>query len=75
MKKKNKRKCKRPFMRIGFGVLALAFTLFGAIPLIMGRQFYRNWRGEWVFVPISLCIGAFFLFLVIFKWEKFENMK
>jgi hypothetical protein len=75
MKKKDKKKWKRSVMRIGFGALALAMTLFGVIPLIMGRQFYRNWRGEWVLAPLALFIGAFFLFLVIFKWEKFVDYK
>jgi hypothetical protein len=39
--------------------------------LVENILFYATWRGALVFAPIAVIAGALFLYLVVFKWEKF----
>ena len=66
MKKKSKK------IYQSFAVLiALCVIATGLGPLLIkGDLFYSNWWGGLVFVPITIIVGIFFLYLVIFKWDK-----
>jgi hypothetical protein len=67
---------KKLFIRSGLILAAFVMIGTGLIPLILkGDLFYSNWWGGLVFAPLALIIGVFFLYLVLFKFEKIEKMK
>ena len=70
-----KRSTKKFLVRFGAILVALMVTGTGLIPLVFKRDiFYSNWRGTLVFGPLAVLIGLFFLYLIVFKWEKLEKM-
>ena len=70
-----KKSTKQFFVRFGAILVALMITGTGSIPLVFKRDlFYSNWRGALVFAPFAVIIGIFFLYLILFKWEKLDKM-
>ncbi|MBU2578211.1 hypothetical protein KKA69_05310 [Patescibacteria group bacterium] len=61
----------------GFAVLiSFAVIATGIRPLIIKNDmFYNNWWGGLVFAPLTIIVGLFLLYLVIFKWDKIMKMK
>ena len=56
-------------------LVAFIIICTGLIPLLVKKNlFYTNWWGGLVFAPITVIAGVFFLYLIIFKWEKFDKM-
>lgn len=73
---KMKTKAKRLFIRSGLILVALMVIGTGLVPLALkGDLFYSNWWGGLVFAPLAVLGGIFFLYLVLFKYEKIEKMK
>ena len=71
-----KKKSKKLFIRSGLVLVALVIIGTGLIPLIFkGNLFYSNWWGGLVFAPLAVLIGIFFLYIVLFKYEKVNKMK
>ncbi len=68
-------KFKKKFIRFGLVVVALMVIGTGLIPLLKGDLFYSNWWGGLVFAPVAVLTGLFFLYLVIFKFEKINKLK
>ena len=67
---------KKLFIRSGLILTAFVMIGMALIPLVFkGDLFYSNWWGGLVFAPLALIIGVFFLYLVLFKYEKIEKMK
>ena len=53
-----------------FPLVALSLMLQGIQTLRTGEFFYDNyWRGL-VFAPLAIAIGAFALYLAVFRWRK-----
>ena len=70
-----KKNTKKLFVRFGAILVALMIIGAGLIPLAFkGDLFYSNWRGALVFAPLAVLVGIFFLFLIVFKWEKLQKM-
>jgi hypothetical protein len=72
---KMKKRAKKIYQ--GFAILiSLVLIAIGLSPILSkGEMFYSNWRGALVFAPISVIIGLFLLYLVIFNWDKMLKMK
>jgi hypothetical protein len=71
MKKNNK----KILIRAGMILVALVIVGTGFVPLFTNKElFYLNWWGGLVFAPITIIAGAFFLYLILFKWDKIEKM-
>jgi hypothetical protein len=48
----------------------------GLIPLVLNKNlFYLNWWGGLIFAPLAVIVGIFFLYIVIFKYEKVNKMR
>jgi uncharacterized membrane protein YcjF (UPF0283 family) len=70
-----KKRAKRIYQAFAI-LISLAVVATGMSPLfIQGDLFYHNWWGGLVFAPITIIVGLFLLFLVIFKWDKMLKMK
>ena len=68
------RRNKKTFIRSGFILGAVAVICTGILPLLSKEDlFYSNWWGGLVFAPLTLMVGCFLLYLVIFKWEIIEK--
>jgi len=71
-----KTKAKKLFIRSGLILVALMVIGTGLVPLALKKDlFYSNWWGGLVFAPLTVLVGIFFLYLVLFKYEKIEKMK
>ncbi|CAB5081491.1 hypothetical protein D3OALGB2SA_642 [Olavius algarvensis associated proteobacterium Delta 3] len=47
----------------------------GLIPLLLKNDlFYLNWWGGLVFAPFAVLVGIFLLYLILFKYEKLNNI-
>jgi hypothetical protein len=46
----------------------------GLAHLFSGEMHYSNWWGGLVFAPFIIIVGTFLLYLVIFKWQKINNL-
>jgi len=70
-----KKRAKRIYQ--GFAILiALAVITTGLrLLLFKGHMFYNNWWGGLVFSPLTIVVGLFLLYLVIFKWDKMLKTK
>jgi len=69
---RNKRKDK--FARGSFVFLSLFMISFGLAHMFAGETHYSNWWGGLVFAPFTVLVGFFLLYLVIFKWERINNL-
>lgn len=71
-----KKKSKKIFIRSGLILVALMIIGTGLIPLTLkGDLFYSNWWSGLVFAPLAVLLGVFFLYIVLFKYEKIDRMK
>jgi hypothetical protein len=70
-----KKRAKRIYQ--GFAILiTLAVITTGLRPLLSkGDMFYNNWWGGLVFAPLTIVVGFFLLYLIIFKWDKMLKIK
>ena len=75
MKKKQKKRIKEKVLQSFACLIALGLIGIGIGTLKGSDTFYQNWWGQLVFAPLTILIGAFFMFLVIFKWETMRKMK
>ena len=75
MMMKTKKTIKERLIRSFAALIALTVIATGARALIKKDLFYDNWWGGLVFAPVTIIIGAFFLFLIIFKWETIRTFK
>jgi hypothetical protein len=67
---------KKLFVRSGLALVALMIIGTGLIPLVLKKNsFYLNWWGGLVFAPLAVIVGIFFLYIVIFKYEKVNKMR
>lgn len=69
---RNKRKDK--FVRVTFVFLSLFIISLGLTHFFAGDIHYSNWWGGLVFAPFTIFVGIFLLCLVVFKWEKINNL-
>jgi hypothetical protein len=56
--------------RVIFTLVALSLMLSGIETLRTGEFFYKNYWDGLVFVPVDIAIGAFCLYLAVFRWHK-----
>ncbi|MCJ7500339.1 hypothetical protein MUP29_08795 [bacterium] len=55
-------------------LVALALIATGLRSFFLNSDlFYSNWWGGLVFAPFTLVVGVLFLYLLIFKWDKFKE--
>jgi len=54
-------------------MLGLGFVSVGLAPLLQGRMFVQNYWGGAAFAPIALTVGAFVIYLVLFRWNQLEE--
>jgi hypothetical protein len=67
---------KKLFVRSGLALVALMIIGTGLIPLVLNKNlFYLNWWGGLIFAPLAVIVGIFFLYIVIFKYEKVNKMR
>ncbi len=61
----------------GFAVLISLAVIATGIRSLFGEgdMHYQNSWGELVFAPVTIIVGFFFLYLVLFKWDKLLKMK
>jgi hypothetical protein len=71
--KKSKRN--RLLLQSFASLIAMAVITVGIRPLLKEDTSYHNWWGGLVFAPVTIIIGLFLLYLVIFKWGKLSKMK
>ena len=70
------KKSKKLFIRFGLVLVALMGIGSGLITLILKDSlFYSNWWGGLVFAPLAVLVGIFFLYIVLFKFDKVNKMK
>ena len=56
-------------------MVALMVVGTGLIPLLLKNDlFYLNWWGGLVFAPFAVLVGIFLLYLILFKYEKLNNI-
>jgi hypothetical protein len=61
---------KSPLIRVIAGLAGLAVFSRGLAAILWrGDLHYRNWFGEWVFVPFAILFGLVILFGALFKPE------
>jgi hypothetical protein len=70
-----KSKTKKRLLQLFASLIALAVISTGVRYLMKDASFYQNWWGGLVFAPLTVLVGLFFLYLVIFKWDKLSKMK
>ena len=76
MTNKKKNSAKKRFIRSGLVFIALMTIVTGLMPLILkGDLFYTNWWGGLVFTPLVVLVGTFFLYIVLFKYDKVNKTK
>jgi len=44
--------------RLVFACLGVVLMLTGVSALAVGRPAYRNYKGQWVFAPVAIVLGA-----------------
>jgi len=66
---------KKIFIRASSVLIALAVIATGIRGFVKGSYSYNNWWGGLVFAPITVIVGLFVLYLVVFKWDSLMDTK
>ena len=60
---------KDKFARISSILFSLFIIALGLVFLFAGQIHYSNWWGGKVFAPLTVVVGTFMLYIVIYKWN------
>ncbi len=61
--------------RIFIGFFGVILLFMGVTHVLRGDLNYSNYWGGVVFAPFAIVVGVLLLFIVVFKWDSFEDSK
>ena len=64
---------KRPFVRAVLILIGLVLIGQGVLSITGGDLNYRNYWGGLVYAPLGILVGAFLIYLVLFRWEQMSK--